>query len=127
MNAQPRSRSFLLIGIISLLLSSLVPFNQAQADVIHLATGQTVRGKVGRVTGDIIGFQRDTGHFSFFTPEESIQRLRLTNRHDVVETRNQETVYGEILYVDRFRVELRTSSGTASIPRINIKNIVLGS
>ncbi len=114
----------------ALLLLSLmtgVP-NLAHADLAYLQNGEVLTGKVGRMTGEIIGFERArTGKYRLFHSTENVLRLRLTSRNDVVETRKHDSYYGEIFYIDKFFVEMHTKTGTLHIPRINIRNIVLGS
>jgi hypothetical protein len=108
---------------LGLLTQSILP---GWSDVIHFRDGQTFRGSLGRITGDIIEFKRQDA-FPLFGNMETIERLRLTDRRDMVETRNQQKYFGEIIYVDKFKLELRTASGNMGITRLNIRNIVLGS
>jgi hypothetical protein len=72
------------------------------------------------VTGDLIDFKPR------FFRIQSFQRLHLMNRRDVVEMRNMEKIFGEIMYADGFHVEIITASGRTKLNRFLIKNIVLG-
>ncbi|HEY9686097.1 MAG TPA: hypothetical protein V6C52_03885 [Coleofasciculaceae cyanobacterium] len=93
----------------------------AQADVLHFHNGKVLRGKIHRVTGDIIEFK--PGRFS----KQNIQRLTLTNRRDVVELNDDRKYFGEILYMDALKVEIITSTGISTLNRLLVKNIVVGS
>lgn len=109
--------------IIGAYISLLTP--ASWGDVLHFRDGQVLRGSVERVTGDLVEFRRQ-GKFSFFRNHEVIQRLRLSNRHDVVETRDKKKYFGEVVYVDSFNLELRTAEGGINIARLNIRDVVLG-
>lgn len=103
---------------LSLLTGSLIA---ADADVIHMHNGKVVRGKIHRVTGDIIEFKPDLWN------KQNIQRLTMTNRRDVIELIDNSKYFGEILYIDAFRVEVITAIGKVKLNRFLVKNIVLGS
>lgn len=92
----------------------------AWADTIHFYNGKVQRGKIYRVTGDLIEFKPR------FTQSQNIQRLTLTNRHDVVELRNGQKSFGEITYLDPFQVELATPTGRTKISRFFVRNLILG-
>ena len=94
------------------------------ADVVHFANGLSVRGKLDRVTGDIIEFRRS---HHFFGNLDYFKRIQLTDRHDVVETREGNRYFGEIIYVDGLKVEVQTATGAVRINRMKITNVVLGS
>jgi hypothetical protein len=95
------------------------------ADMVHFANGNNVRGKLDRMTGDIIEFRRSTKHL--FGNLDYCKRIQLTDRHDVVETRSGQKFFGEIIYVDGFMLEIQTASGAVRINRLTISNVVLGS
>jgi hypothetical protein len=115
----------LMLGLLlgSIPAQTLLP---AWADVVHFSDGQVVRGKLNRVTGDLIDFKR-RGEFFLLSNQEIIQRIRLTNRHDIVELRNSQKYFGEIVYVDKFKIELKTATGNLKINRLKVTNIILGS
>jgi hypothetical protein len=103
---------------LSFLAGNLLP---AQADVLHFHNGKVLRGKIHRVTGDIIEFKP-----SYFN-KQNIQRLTLTNRRDVVELLDDRKYFGEILYMDALKIEIITSTGISTLNRLLVKNIVAGS
>jgi hypothetical protein len=103
----------------SLLFTAMPP---AHADVVHFYNGKVLRGKISRLTGDIIEFNAS----GLSTDNEAFERLTLTNRHDVVDIRGGKRLFGEIIYIDKFKVELSTASGLVKISRRKVKNIVLG-
>jgi hypothetical protein len=104
------------------LFAALIIPATAFADVLHFYDGQLLRGDVKRVTGDIIEFKQQ----GMFGSRENIARLRLSNRHDIVETLTGTRHYGEIFYVDKFKIELKAASGMVHINRLKVKNIVMG-
>jgi hypothetical protein len=94
------------------------------ADVVHFANGNTVQGKLDRLTGDIIEFRRNSrfmGNLDYF------KRIQLTDRHDVVETRDRKKYFGEIIYLDNFILEIQTSVGSVRLKRMELTDVVLGS
>lgn len=95
------------------------------ADVLHFHNGKVVRGKVKRIAGELIEF-RPSGQPMWLGSVERIQRLTLSSRQDVVETRNNHKYFGEILYIDKFKVEITTQTGRHEVPRWQVSNIVLG-
>lgn len=102
--------------LISLPLSAL-------ADVAHFRNGKSIRGKLNAMTGDIIDFKADHSLGS----QSTLKRLELNNRCDVVETRNHRLYFGELVYVDTFKMEMKTATGTVKVNRLMVKNVVLGS
>lgn len=94
----------------------------ASADTLHFLNGKIVRGKLDRVTGDIIEFREKSGYGS----KINIHRIELTNRRDVVETRGDKRYFGEIVYFDRFKLDIRTSTGLIKLNRLMITNVVVG-
>lgn len=92
------------------------------ADVLHFHNGKLMRGKVGRVTGDLIEFTEGNS----FGSQEIIRRLHLSNRHDIVETRRNERFFGEIVYIDKFKVDIQTAAGMVKVNRLLVKNVVMG-
>lgn len=94
------------------------------ADIVHFANGNSVRGKLDRLTGDIIEFRHSKhlfGNLDYF------KRIQLTDRHDVVETHDGQKYFGEIIYLDDFILEIQTGSGSVRINRLRLTNLVLGS
>lgn len=109
-------QSALILGI---LLSATTP---ALADTMHFLNGKIVRGKLDRVTGDIIEFRESTNYGN----KVSIHRIELTNRHDIVEVRGDKRYFGEIVYFDRFKLDIRTTTGLIKLNRMKITNVVVG-
>ncbi|MGG2352430.1 hypothetical protein ACE4Z7_24855, partial [Salmonella enterica] len=71
------------------------------ADLLHYHNGATAQGKVFRITGDIIEFKTRG-----FGGKEYIKRLTLNNRNDIIETWGNKKYFGELIYIDKFKVEL---------------------
>jgi hypothetical protein len=94
------------------------------ADVVHFANGNTVQGKLDRLTGDIIEFRRSR---HFFGNLDYFKRIQLTDRHDVVETRDGQKYFGEIIYLDGFILEIQTAVGSVRLRRMDLAAVVLGS
>ncbi|WP_373532614.1 hypothetical protein [Vampirovibrio sp.] len=92
------------------------------ADLMHFENGKVVRGKLDRLTGDIIEF-KEAG---LFGSKLHIARIQLSNRHDVVETLGNKRYFGEIVYLDRFKLELKTTTGMVNLNRLKLTNIVMG-
>lgn len=90
------------------------------ADVVHFHNGKVLRGKLSGATGDLFEFKP-----SFFRTQ-SFQRLELTNRHDIIEMRNMQKFFGEIIYANSSVVEIATAAGHTQLNRWLIRNIVLG-
>jgi hypothetical protein len=107
--------------VVGLLASQWVALS-GFADVLHMQNGKVLRGKLERVTGDILEFHSD----GLFGSTQDVPRIHLSNRHDMVETYGHHTVYGEIVYMDKFQVDIQTAGGVMRINRWKIKDIVLG-
>lgn len=99
-------------------------YSLSLADVVHFANGNSVRGKLDRVTGDIIEFRRSK---HFYGNLDYFKRIQVTDRHDVVETHDGQKYFGEIIYLDDFLLEIQTASGAVRINRMNLTSVVLGS
>lgn len=95
------------------------------ADMVHFANGNSVRGKLDRLTGDIIEFKR--AKHLFGGSLDYFKRIQLTDRHDVAETRDGHKYFGEIIYLDGFVLEIQTASGAVRLNRMSLTNVVLGS
>src|SRR5690349_1479498 len=106
--------------VVSLLAALMIP-GIAFADVVHFYNGKLLRGKLKRVTGDIIEFRQG----DLFGSTENIPRLKMSSRYDMVETLTGHKYYGEIFYMDKFKIDLKASSGLLQINRFRVKNIVL--
>ena len=94
------------------------------ADIVHFANGNKVRGKLDRVTGDIIEFRRSN---HFFGDLDYCKRIQLTDRHDVVETTDGKRYFGEIIYLDGFILEIQTTTGAVRLKRMELSSVVMGS
>lgn len=92
------------------------------ADVLHFHDGTILRGKLEDAAGDILDFHSG----GVFGSTQTIPRLHISNRNDLVETIGHHTYYGEIVYVDSFQVDLKTTSGILKINRWKIRDIVIG-
>ncbi|WP_303675154.1 hypothetical protein [Vampirovibrio chlorellavorus] len=103
------------------LLTTCAP--PSQADVMHFMNGKLVQGKLDRVTGDLIEFREDSN----FGSKMNIHRIQLTNRHDVVEVNRKKRYFGEIVYLDKFKLDLKTATGMVKLNRLRIRNVVIGS
>lgn len=107
-------------GLIALVLMSLTL--PGFADVMHFENGKVVQGKLYRVTGDIIEFRENNG----FGNKMQIHRIELTNRRDIVETWGEKRFFGEIVYLDKFKLDLKTQTGMVKLNRLKITNVVVG-
>jgi hypothetical protein len=103
-------------------MMSILPMS-CLADVLNFHNGKVVHGKLERLTGDIIEF-KEAGPFG---NRMHVARLKLTNRHDIVAVHGFKRYFGEILYLDRFKLELKTATGLVSLNRLKLSNIILGS
>lgn len=90
-------------------------------DAVYFHNGKVMNGKVKRVTGEIIEFSAG------LDSPQTIRRLTLSNRNDIVETRDGQKYFGEIVYIDAFRIEMATSTGKVRLNRLLTRSIVLGS
>lgn len=99
------------------LLAGSVP--ASLADVLHFHNGKVVRSKLHRVTGELVEFKG-------LGEKGTVSRLNLTNRRDVVELLGGEKLFGEILHVDKFRLEIMTPAGRRLLHRWKVKNVVMG-
>jgi hypothetical protein len=106
---------------LGLLATLAIPVNMF-ADVIHFYNGSLMRGKLEHVDGDILEFHSG----GVFGSSQNVSRLHLSNRHDLVETLGHHTYYGEIVYMDTFQVDLKTTAGILKINRWKVRNIVAG-
>ena len=95
----------------------------AWADVLHFYQGAHQRGKIYRVTGELIEFKPEDARGDVSV----IRRIRLSDRRDVVEMRDGQKHFGEILYADRFKIDLQTAQGNRKLSRWRVKNLVMGS
>jgi|GEM_PF-2986349 len=118
------SRSLVVAGFLGALTVTLMQGIAAisRADVLHFHSGKVMQGKLSRVTGDLIEFAEGGG----FGNLQVVRRLTLSNRRDVVETRRDERYFGEIIYVDKFKVDMQTATGMVKINRLLVKNVVMG-
>src|SRR5438045_3759690 len=100
------SRSLVTVSLLGALAITLMQgiCNSSRADMLHFYSGKVMQGKLSRVTGDLIEFIEGNG----FGDQQVVRRLTLSNRHDVVETRRNEKYFGEIIYVDKFKVDIQT-------------------
>lgn len=117
-------RSLVVAGFLGALAITLThgASNICRADVLHFHSGKVMQGKLSRVTGDLIEFAEGGG----FGNLQVVRRLTLSNRRDVVETRKNERYFGEIIYVDKFKVDMQTPTGMVKINRLLVKNVVMG-
>jgi hypothetical protein len=118
------TQSVLAIGLIAGLgIALLQGINtECLADALHFYSGKMMRGKLSRVTGDLIEFTEGNG----FGSKKVIHRLHLSNRHDCVETRNKLSYFGEIIYVDKFKIDMQTTTGMVKINRLTVTNVIMG-
>jgi hypothetical protein len=117
------------VGAALVLLIRLLTTGPVWADMLYFQDGHSVKGKVNRVTGDLIelkspnarGFSRLWEH-----APQMVRRNELMNRQDKLETLDKKTYTGEVIYMDSHSLELRTSMGKINVPRYRIKQLVLG-
>lgn len=118
------SRATVALGIrLSLGVILLTAFTgNSLADVLHFHSGKILRGKVSRVTGEIIEFTEGDS----FGSKQNVKRLTLSNRCDIVETRKGEKYFGEIVYIDKFKIDMQTGTGMVKINRLRVSNVIMG-
>lgn len=104
------------------LVAGLLPVDACWADTAHLISGKVVTGKLDNVTGDVIEFRENNS----FGNKMGFYRIQLTNRHDIVETRGKRRYFGEVIYQDKFKLELKTANGNVRLNRLKITNVILG-
>jgi hypothetical protein len=93
----------------------------AQADTFHMYDGKVIQGNVIDCTGDIIRYRQGR------LIQGTLKRLELRSKWDVVTLKDGQVFEGEIVYIDDFKIELRSSNmGKYSIWRIKVKDIVFG-
>ena len=112
------------IGLSLTIALSLGFWNSSSADLVHFANGNNLRGKLDRMTGDIIEFRRSK---HFFGNMDYFKRIQLTDRHDVIETRSGQKYFGEVIYMDDLTLEIQTAAGNVRLNRMALTNVVLGS
>lgn len=112
----------------SLLLAGLLSqMGSTWADVLHLQNGKVIRGKVERLVGELIEYQSNgLGINPAGGNQGTITRMELSNRHDVVEIRNRQKLFGQIIYIDPYKIEIQTGKGLLQVKRRRVSNIVLG-
>jgi hypothetical protein len=93
------------------------------ADVMNFQNGKIVQGKLERLTGDIIEFKETRP----FGGNMHVNRIQLTNRHDIVAVHGLKRYFGEIIYLDRFKLELKTATGLVNLSRLSLTDIIMGS
>ncbi len=118
---KPHQVPGLTLALALVLLTASVP--QSWADVMHFMNGKLVQGRLDRVTGDLIEFRENSN----FGSKMNIHRIQLTNRHDVVEVSRKKRYFGEIVYLDKFKLDLKTATGLVQLNRLRIRNVVIGS
>lgn len=91
-----------------------------ELDVLHLANGQVIHGKVQQVTGEYIEYKTTTGALS------TIKRIELASRRDILETNKDRKYLGELRNMGSFIIEMKTAQGDKEIWRMFKKRFILG-
>lgn len=110
------------MGLGIAVLGQMLVINPALAryDIIHLANGQVVKGKIISSPGEIIRIRTGIG------AEDSITRMQINGRNDIVITTDRKLYRGEINYIDPFKLEIITSHGRFQMWRMLVNKIILG-
>lgn len=112
--------------VLALLFSGLTLLTgsglEARADQICFYDGATLQGKLSRVTGEIIEF-REGG---LLGRKHFLNRLQLNGRQDTIDMADGHQYVGEIVYMDMFKIDIRTEIGLVKLTRLRISNIRVG-
>ncbi|MBY0404112.1 MAG: hypothetical protein K2X66_09450 [Cyanobacteria bacterium] len=92
----------------------------AKTDVVNLHNGQVVRGRLLSSPGELIWIRNELGQ------ETVIRRLEVNTRQDMIVTVDNKIHYGEIEFIDAYKVFLRSPLGKQRIWRLKIKSMMLG-
>jgi hypothetical protein len=99
-------------------LEMVNPF--AKTDVVNLHNGQAVRGRLLSSPGELIWIRNELGQ------ETVIRRLEVNTRQDMIVTLDNKIHYGEIEYIDAYKVFLLSPQGKQRIWRLKIKSMMIG-
>lgn len=112
---------FSTVFVFTLLASGLFSSLTAEAkDHLNFYNGRTMDTRITAVIGDLIEYKNGNGKTG------TVNRLQLTNRQDIVKTGANQIYTGEILYMDRHNIDIRTPMGIQQVARRWVKEIVLG-
>jgi hypothetical protein len=92
----------------------------AKYDIVHLYNGSVVKGKVISSPGELIRMRIGLGG------EDTIRRVEMQSRKDVVITTDRKMYRGEVNYVDPFKLEIITDAGRVTLWRLLINKIIMG-
>lgn len=108
---------FFLTFLLIFLTTSLNSF----ADTVNMYNGTVLKGKVERLTSNIIDMNTSEGHRKF-------TRLQVVNNRDFVEVgfRKKRIIAGRIFFMTPWVVHMSTPEGILQFSRLKVRNIVLG-
>jgi hypothetical protein len=86
-----------------------------------MINGTVLKGKVVRVTSEIINVETDQGFRKF-------SRVQVLNNRDIVEVGffKKRIISGKIFFATKYTLEMFTPEGILKMNRFKVKNIVLG-
>lgn len=105
-----------------LIIIILITPNYAAADTVNMINGSVLKGKIVRITSDIVNIKTKEGFRKF-------NRVQILNNRDFIETgysKNTQIIAGKVFFATKFIVELHTPEGILKLPRYRVRNIVLG-
>lgn len=90
-------------------------------DTVNMMNGTVLKGKLIRITSDIINLQTKEG-FRKFT------RVNVINNKDFIEVgiTKREIIAGKIFFLTKNLLEMQTPEGILKISRYKVRKIVLG-
>lgn len=108
---------FFLILILILFSNNLKSF----ADTVNMYNGTVLKGKIERLTSNIINVKTSEGYRKF-------SRLQVINNRDFIEVgfRKKRIIAGKIFFMTPWVVHMYTPEGILQLSRLRVRNIVLG-
>lgn len=93
----------------------------ARADTVNLFNGTVIKGKLTRVTSDLIYMKTKAG-------ERKFSRNKIINNKDfvVIGFFNKKVVSGKVFFLNLWEIEMHTPAGILKLYRHKVRDIVLG-
>jgi hypothetical protein len=94
---------------------------KASADTINMINGTVLKGKIIRITSDLINIRTKEGF-------RKLTRIQVLNNRDFIELSwgHNKIIAGKVFMATKFKIHMYTPEGIVELPRWRIKNIVLG-
>lgn len=109
-------------AILGITLALITAFSTpCLADTVNLINGTTLRGKIERITGEIINIETDEGFMK-------LTRIQVVNNIDFVKIGffDKKFVTGKVFSANSSNVELKTADGLLQIPRYKVRDMIIG-